>query len=49
MNQLLSLIRRVVQDDSYYQQNFANDGERLLAWYLRYFPFPPASLMLYDR
>jgi hypothetical protein len=35
MSQLLDRIRRDIQDDTYYGQNFANDGERFLAWYLR--------------
>src|SRR5262245_37694127 len=28
-------IRRDIGGDPYYAQNFANDGERFLAWYLR--------------
>lgn len=32
---ILDLIRREVADDPYYQQNFSNDGERFVAWYLR--------------
>ena len=35
MSQLLERIRRDIQDDTYYSQNFANDGESFLAWYLR--------------
>ncbi|MEW6213157.1 MAG: AIPR family protein [Acidobacteriota bacterium] len=35
MNGILNQIRRDIQTDSFYQQNFANDGERFLAWYLR--------------
>ena len=28
-------IKQDIQQDTYYSQNFANDGERFLAWYLR--------------
>lgn len=35
MSELIARIQRDLQQDSYYQQNFANDGERFLAWYLR--------------
>jgi len=35
VSQLLERIRRDIQDDTYYSQNFANDGESFLAWYLR--------------
>ncbi len=35
MSELLDRIRRDIREDSYYAQNFANDGERFLAWYLR--------------
>lgn len=38
---MLDLIRREITD-SYYQQNFPNDGQRFLAWYLR-------RVMLRDR
>jgi hypothetical protein len=32
---MLEQIRREISNDPYYQQNFANDGERFVAWYLR--------------
>lgn len=32
---MLEQIRREIQNDPYYQQNFSNDGERFVAWYLR--------------
>src|ERR1700686_97783 len=35
MSELIHRIQRDIQQDSYYHQNFANDGERFLAWYLR--------------
>jgi hypothetical protein len=35
MVDLLARIRADIQKDSYYQDNFPNDGERFLAWYLR--------------
>lgn len=35
MAQLLDRIRTDLTSDSYYQQNFSNDGQRFLAWYLR--------------
>lgn len=35
MSELISRIKQAIQQDIYYQQNFANDGTRFLAWYLR--------------
>jgi hypothetical protein len=32
---LLDRIRADLSNDKYYQQNFSNDGQRFLAWYLR--------------
>jgi len=32
---LLDRIRVDLSTDKYYQQNFSNDGQRFLAWYLR--------------
>jgi hypothetical protein len=28
-------IKQEIQNGPYYQQNFSNDGERFVAWYLR--------------
>lgn len=28
-------IRREIEADPYYKQNFSNDGQRFVAWYLR--------------
>ena len=35
MSDLVTRIKTAIASDPYYQQNFANDGERFLAWYLR--------------
>jgi hypothetical protein len=35
MNEVLARIQRDVQDDAFYRQNFSNDGECFIAWYLR--------------
>jgi len=35
MSSLLDRIRADLKTDTYYQQNFSNDGPRFLAWYLR--------------
>jgi len=35
MSQVYDRIKQDIQKDNYYTQNFANDGERFLAWYLR--------------
>lgn len=35
MSELIARIQRDIQQDAFYQQNFANDGTRFLAWYLR--------------
>jgi AIPR protein len=35
MHGLLDRIRADLTTDKYYQQNFSNDGQRFLAWYLR--------------
>jgi len=32
---MLEQIRQEIANDPYYQQNFSNDGERFVAWYLR--------------
>jgi AIPR protein len=32
---MLDQIKREIADNSYYQQNFPNDGQRFVAWYLR--------------
>src|SRR2546425_3672634 len=32
---ILAQIRQEIAHDPYYQQNFANDGQRFIAWYLR--------------
>src|SRR5690348_5800021 len=32
---ILAQIQQEIQSGPYYQQNFANDGERFVAWYLR--------------
>ena len=32
---ILAQIRQEIAHDPYYQQNFANDGQRFVAWYLR--------------
>jgi len=34
-NLLLDQINQEIQNGPYYQQNFSNDGERFVAWYLR--------------
>ena len=34
-NLLLDQINQEIQNGTYYQQNFSNDGERFVAWYLR--------------
>jgi len=35
MSQLYERIKQDIQQDTFYNENFANDGERFLAWYLR--------------
>jgi hypothetical protein len=35
MSELLDRINRDIREDNYYTDNFANDGQRFLAWYLR--------------
>ena len=35
MSDLINRIRADIDKDPYYKDNFANDGERFLAWYLR--------------
>jgi hypothetical protein len=35
MSSLLDRIRSDLKSDVFYQQNFPNDGQRFLAWYLR--------------
>lgn len=35
MSELLTRIQADIEKDPYYKDNFANDGERFLAWYLR--------------
>lgn len=35
MSELITRIRADIDKDPYYKDNFANDGERFLAWYLR--------------
>ena len=35
MSELLTRIQADIDKDPYYKDNFANDGERFLAWYLR--------------
>ncbi len=35
MGQMSERIKHDIQQDAYYNQNFVNDGERFLAWYLR--------------
>jgi hypothetical protein len=32
---MLEQIKREIADNAYYQQNFPNDGQRFVAWYLR--------------
>src|SRR5260370_39326042 len=32
---MLSQIQREIADDPYYRNNFDNDGQRFIAWYLR--------------
>ena len=32
---MLDQISREIEDDGYYSQNYANDGQRFVAWYLR--------------
>ncbi|MEW6442578.1 MAG: hypothetical protein AB1640_16695 [bacterium] len=32
---MLDQIKREIINDPFYQQNFSNDGERFVAWYLR--------------
>lgn len=32
---MLDLIRREISNDPYYEQNFPNDGQKFVAWYLR--------------
>ena len=32
---MLAQIRQEIAKDPFYQQNFANDGQRFIAWYLR--------------
>ena len=35
MSAVLERIRRDLKDDIYYAQNYENDGQRFVAWYLR--------------
>lgn len=35
MSQLLERIRSDLKSDAYYSQNFPNEGQQFLAWYLR--------------
>ncbi len=35
MSDIITRIQRDIQQDNYYSQNFSNDGERFVAWYLR--------------
>jgi hypothetical protein len=35
MQTILELIQREIKTDPFYSQNFSNDGERFVAWYLR--------------
>jgi hypothetical protein len=35
MSQILEQIHHDIQQDNYYLENFSNEGERFLAWYLR--------------
>jgi hypothetical protein len=35
MSLLVERIQRDLAEDAYYAQNFDNDGQRFLAWYLR--------------
>jgi len=32
---ILDQIRSEIESDRYYRQNFSNDGQRFVAWYLR--------------
>jgi hypothetical protein len=32
---MLDLIQREIKSDPFYQNNFPNDGQRFVAWYLR--------------
>lgn len=34
-SELLDQLRHEIQVDPYYTQNYANDGQRFVAWYLR--------------
>src|SRR3990172_7182150 len=35
MSDIISRVQKDLTQDRYYGQNFANDGERFIAWYLR--------------
>src|ERR1041385_5261257 len=35
MQAMMDLIQREIQTTPYYEQNFTNDGQRFVAWYLR--------------
>ena len=35
MSELVAKIKNEILNDTYYQQNFPNDGQRVLAWYLQ--------------
>ena len=35
---MLTQIKQEIKNDALYQQNFSNDGERFVAWYLRRVP-----------
>src|ERR1041385_1925689 len=35
MQAMMDLIQREIQTTPYYEQNFPNDGQRFVAWYLR--------------
>src|SRR6516225_9692194 len=35
VSELVTRIRQDILQDNYYQQNFPNDGQRFLGWYLR--------------
>jgi hypothetical protein len=47
-NLLLGQINQEIQNGPYFQQNFANDGERFVAWYLRRVLLRDAVAARYD-
>ncbi len=45
---LLAIIKREIVGDPFYQQNFSNDGQRFVAWYLRRVLLRPLSTIQFE-